>query len=322
MDILIQILSASGVFIVGLLARLVVAMLIFALLALPLLAVVLGVRGLETLWQQIGGVVSVDGLRWKAGLYYAPGHTWVKRGWAEARVGLDGVAQRIVFGARAVELPQPGTRVHAGEAVSCITCGDKRAAILSPVDGVVTTVNEALRRNPSALHQDPYAEGWLFDVMPVNFRYTCLRRGRSALRWFREEAALLRELLDRELGLATADGGELVVATPALLSDAQWTALVESFLCTKTTGTEVVSENRAEAGTSAPRRFVVLLQAVGGAVVGGLYVLFFPIIAFAMLIGVCSARLWQLLRSGAARVAAKKGTGPGFHQSGSGKGSR
>ena len=85
----------------------------------------------------------------------------MKRRWGTARVGLDGVAQRIVFGARAVELPQPGMKVHAGEVVGRVTCGDKHAAIASPVDGVVTAANEALSRNPSALHREPYREGWL-----------------------------------------------------------------------------------------------------------------------------------------------------------------
>ena len=97
-----------GVFIVGMLVRAAVLVLIMTVLALPLLAIVTGMRGLEALWQRVGAVVSVGGLPWKAGLYYAPGHLWVKRRWGTARVGLDGVAQRIVFGARAVELPAAG----------------------------------------------------------------------------------------------------------------------------------------------------------------------------------------------------------------------
>jgi glycine cleavage system H protein len=302
MDVFMTILISSGVFIVGMLVRAAVLVLVLTLLALPLLVIVTGMRGLEALWQQLGAVVSVGGLPWKAGLYYAPGHLWVKRRWGTARVGLDGVAQRIVFGARAMELPQPGLKVHAGEVVGRVRCGDKHAAIASPVEGVVTAANETLSRNPSVLHRDPYREGWLFEVRPANFGYPGLRRGRSARNWFSAEAARLTQFLERDLGLAAADGGELVLATPALLNNEQWTALSESFLNPQAPA----SANRAEAaGTSVPSRPVALLLAVGAPVAGGLFVLFLPIIGLVALLGMCSLRLWQLLRSAEARVAAR-----------------
>src|SRR5208282_3316775 len=128
---------------------------------------------------------------------------------------------------------------------------------------------------------DPYREGWLFEVMPANFDYTHLRRGRSAQGWFGAEAARLRQFLERDLGLAAADGGELILATPALLNDEQWTALTESFLSPKA----LASANSAEAaGTSFSSPPVALLLAVGGAVAGGLYVVFLPIIGLAAII--------------------------------------
>jgi len=302
MDALMTMLIGLGVLIAGIVLRLALVPLLLTLLALPLLAIVAAVLKVEALWQQ-RAVVSVGGLPWEARLYYAPGHTWVKRTWTAARVGLDGVAQRVISGAGAVELPQPGMRVRAGEVVCRITCGDKHAAIASPVDGVVTTANEALNRNPSALQRDPYREGWLFDVMPANFDYTNLRRGPSAQGWFSAEAARLRHFLERDLGLAAADGGELILATPALLNDKQWTALTESFLNPQAPASANGSE---AAGTSVPSWPVALLSAVGGAVAGGVYVVFLPIVGLVALIGMCSVRLWQLLRSAAARVARQR----------------
>jgi glycine cleavage system H lipoate-binding protein len=293
---------AVGVLIVGLVVRFALLLLLLTVLALPVWAIAMGEQKLHALLERFGAVVSVGGLPWKAGLYYAPGHTWVKRTFGAARVGLDGVAQRLISGARAVELPLPGMKVLAGETVSRVTCGDKCAAIVSPVDGVVTAANEALSRNPSALHRDPYREGWLFEVTPAKFDYTRLRRGRSAQGWFGAEAARLRQFLERDLGLAAADGGELIVETPALLNDKQWTALTESFLNPKA----LASAGGANAaGSGVPSRTVALLLAVGSAAAGGLYVIFFPIIGLAALIGLCSMRLWQLLRSVAARVAAR-----------------
>jgi glycine cleavage system H protein len=298
MHALTKILIVVGIFIAGILVRMAVVVLIGTLVAVPLVVIMIGVRKFGALWQRAGVVVAVGGLPWKAGLYYAPGHTWVRRGWRAARVGLDGVANRIVVDTRALELPKPGTKVRAGEVVCRVICGDKHAGIASPVDGVVSATNEALDRNPSALHRDPYGEGWLFDVIPANFRYGCLWRGRSARRWFSAEAARLREFLERDLGLATADGGELVLATPALLNNEQWMVLAESFLYAKT----AASPDRVEAPGTGWR---TLLLGVSGPVVGGLYVIFLPIIGFLMLLGVGLQRLWRLLRSGATCATAR-----------------
>jgi len=302
METLMTILIAFGIFFAGMLVRLMLLALVLTIVTLPVLAVAIGWTELQAMRQYVAGVVSVGGLPWKAGLYYAPGHTWAKRTWGTARVGLDGVAQRVISGACAVELPRPGMQVRMGEVVSRVTCGNKFAAIASPVDGVVTTANDALDRNPSALFRDPYREGWLFEVMPANFDYTHLLRGRSAQGWFRAEAARLRQFLERDLGLAAADGGELIVETPALLNDQQWAALTNSFLNPMAPALE---DSGKAGGKGAPNRAVALFLAVGSAAAGGLYIVFLPIIGFAALIGLCSIRLWQLLRSAAVRVASR-----------------
>jgi len=303
MDTLMTIVISLGILTAGILIRAGVALLVLTLISIPLLAIAIGVHKLEELWQAISAVVLVGGLPWKQRLYYAPGHTWVKRGRRAVRVGLDGVANRILVGARALELPQPGSTVRVGEVVGYLTCGDKRAEIASPLSGIVTATNQALGPDPSALHRDPYGQGWLFDVVPADFRHTGLRRGRSARRWFSEEAAHLTHFLERDLGLATADGGELLLATPALLNNEQWTALTETFLQPKapaSTGGGEVAE------TDAPGRFAALSLALGGALIGVVYVIFFPIVGFASLIQMCALRLWQLVRSGAARVAKRR----------------
>ncbi len=294
METVILILIGVGVFDAGILSRLLLGLLMLMVLAIP--AVIAGYyRGIQALWQKVVGALSFG----RAGLYHAPAHTWVKRRGSSVRVGLDRIAQRIVLGVEAVELPQPGRKLKQGELSSCIVCGDKSAFIASPVDGVVTAVNEALYRDPSILRGDSYREGWLFEMAPVSFSSKHLRHGRSARRWLGAEAARLRQFLERDLGVAAADGGELVLGTPTLLSYEVWSALTEGFLAHPGT----VSTWKTEAARTDEREGeITLLRAIGVAVAGGLYIIAFPLIIYGAVIWTVSQRLAQLSRSGAARL--------------------
>ena len=233
MEYLLATLTSLGVFLLGLLARFALLLLVLAVLAIPVFLVLVGIRGYGVLRQRALGLTRVDGLFWRPGLYYAPGHTWVKLEGARAlRVGLDDLAQRLLSGVRAVELPRSGAEVQEGAVAAVITCGNKRAAIASPVDGTVTAANEVVGRDPSVIQRDPYARGWLFAVAPANSRYTRFCRGEPARSWLREEGARLAQFLERNLGLAAADGGEFLFPAPSLLSDEQWEALTRAFLKT------------------------------------------------------------------------------------------
>ena len=66
----------------------------------------------------------------------------------------------IVF----AELPAVGDTVTAGE-----TCGEVESTksvsdLYSPVTGKVTAVNEDIEDNYEAINNDPFGEGWLFEV--------------------------------------------------------------------------------------------------------------------------------------------------------------
>lgn len=223
--------ESIGVFVAGLLARLALLLVVLAILAIPAVLIVMVINGYALARRSALGVSRVDGLDGKRDLYYAPGHTWVKWQGARAlRVGVDDLARRLLSGARSVELPRVGTVLREGEVASVIACGNKRAQIASPVEGVVTAVNRSLGRDPSLLQRDPYARGWLFAVAPTGERLAGLRRGELARSWLRDEGLRLTRLLERDLGVATADGGEFLFPAPSLLSDAQWEALTRAFL--------------------------------------------------------------------------------------------
>ena len=100
---------------------------------------------------------------------YSEEHEWVNAP-ADAvegqtvRIGITSVATErlgeIVF----AELPAVGDTVTAGE-----TCGEVESTksvsdLYSPVTGKVTAINEDIEDNYEAINNDPFGEGWLFEV--------------------------------------------------------------------------------------------------------------------------------------------------------------
>ena len=83
---------------------------------------------------------------------------------ATVRVGITSVAAdrlgEVVF----AELPAVGDTVEHGE-----TCGEVESTksvsdLYSPVTGTVTAVNEDVHDDYAVINNDPFGEGWLFEV--------------------------------------------------------------------------------------------------------------------------------------------------------------
>ena len=176
---------------------------------------------------------TVEGFLLHPGLHYHAGHTWVMAlGGGTVRVGIDDFGRKIVDGIRGMKLPSRGSKVVEGEVAVHLDCGTRHAKLLSPVDGVVVEVNEALVRGgalPDEVEQDPYGKGWLFTVMVPDRRFMRLPTSATAREWLKWEADRLSLLMHRELGALAADGGDLISKPSATLSEEQWQALTRTF---------------------------------------------------------------------------------------------
>jgi glycine cleavage system H protein len=103
-------------------------------------------------------------------LFYTPEHEWVRQpGEAEGsvRVGITQYAQDALGDIVYVSLPEVGEQVEAGS-----TCGELESTksvsdIYAPVTGEVVARNDALDATPELVNNDPYAAGWLFEVVPA-----------------------------------------------------------------------------------------------------------------------------------------------------------
>ncbi len=101
-------------------------------------------------------------------LKYAKSHEWAKlENDGTVRVGISDFAQEQLGDVVYVELPEPGRKVKAGEAVAVVESVKAASDIYSPVSGEVVETNGALADAPEAINQDSYA-AWFFRVKADN----------------------------------------------------------------------------------------------------------------------------------------------------------
>ncbi len=224
MTSLVTVLEALGSLLVGLVGRIGVSILGGLVLLLPALLIALGWHALTERRRGRGAV--------RPGTRLAPGHTWLAPRGADGTVavGLDDVAERILPSATALELPTPGMEVHRGDPIAVIRAGRRAIRIGAPVDGTIIGVNRRVRRNPGLVKEDPYGRGWLFLMTPRDDSWKGLPAGAVAEEWVASERRRLAHFVEEELGLAAADGGELVAPAPALLGEDAWKRIVAAFL--------------------------------------------------------------------------------------------
>jgi glycine cleavage system H protein len=99
-------------------------------------------------------------------LRYSNEHEWARRSDAGdiVRVGITDFAQDALGDVVYVDLPQAGTRVAAGESVGELESTKSVSEIYAPVSGTICGVNTALADNPALLNDDPYGDGWLYEI--------------------------------------------------------------------------------------------------------------------------------------------------------------
>ncbi len=102
-------------------------------------------------------------------LKYTSEHEWIRSpGEADGsvRVGITHFAQDSLGDIVFVSLPEVGAQVQAGSPVGELESTKSVSDIYAPVTGTVVARNEALDSTPEVVNNDPYGDGWLFEVVP------------------------------------------------------------------------------------------------------------------------------------------------------------
>jgi len=175
----------------------------------------------------------VAGFQVPENVRYHSGHTWALSESRElVRVGIDDFASKLVGKIESISLPQRGRWVRQGQKIWTIFRDGKSVDMVSPIEGTVSDVNEAVAKNPTLALKDPYGEGWLVTVQApdskINFRN--LLGGALARMWTEDSALRLRKKMPVAMIAALAqDGGVAVDDITAHLPEEDWATLTKEF---------------------------------------------------------------------------------------------
>ncbi len=186
-----------------------------------------------------GSVLALEGVSVPQGMFFDVGHTWVDLDSSgRVRVGVDDFAQRAIGRIDAVEMPEVGRPVRRGETLFVVRQGERTAAFVAPVDGVVAAVNERLARHADAIKIDPYEQGWVCVLRPRNLAQH-LRRlavAGEATTWMNKEIERFRQLIAAHpfkamaRGQVLQDGGRLTDGVLEMMDDETWSRFTREFL--------------------------------------------------------------------------------------------
>ena len=179
----------------------------------------------------------VSGFHVPENLRYHPGHTWaLSESPALVRVGMDDFASKLAGKVESITLPQRGQWLRQGQKVATLHRDGIAVDMISPIEGSVSDINDALVTNPELASRDPYGEGWMITVQSpdakTNFRNLL---GGALARWWTEESAgrLQRKMPSFAAMMpATAlaqDGGVAIENVAAQIPDKDWAALTKEF---------------------------------------------------------------------------------------------
>lgn len=161
---------------------------------------------------------------------FHPGHTWaLDEGNEVARVGLDAFAANLFGAIDRIEVQPLNRWVRQGQKLWTVTSGGVTSEMVSPVEGVVTSVNQKVMKNPTLAANDPYGDGWVCTVkapeLAVNKRN--LLQGNWVAPWMKNSITRLAALSPT---VASADGGLPVKGVLAQLDPELQRTVVREFL--------------------------------------------------------------------------------------------
>lgn len=166
------------------------------------------------------------------GYCFHPGHTWVlKEGPENARVGLDSFAGNLIGKIDRLEVIGPNRWVRQGQKLMTIHGGGASLDLLSPVEGVVTAVNNDALQDPALLTRDPYKDGWVAIVKSPDLALNQKNLVQDAMvaPWMQNNITRLNGMLSQLSPALAQDGGLPVAGLLARLNPELQQSVVKEF---------------------------------------------------------------------------------------------
>ena len=101
-------------------------------------------------------------------LYYTRDHAWVRIESNQIRIGITDFMQKMAGEITFIRLPRAGKDLEADKTLFTLQSGKWSGKVLVPVAGKVVDVNKDLANSQKPMNSDPYGNGWVALMEPVN----------------------------------------------------------------------------------------------------------------------------------------------------------
>ena len=169
------------------------------------------------------------------GYCFHPGHTWVlDEGRQNARIGLDSFGANLLGKIDRVEVVGLNRWVRQGQKICTISRDGLAVELLSPIEGVVVSVNQDVVNDPGIVLKDPYKAGWICVVKApeINLNLNNLLQGSLVGSWMQNSVRRLSSMTSQLGVAAAADGGLPVSGLLAQLEPGAQRAMIHEFFLT------------------------------------------------------------------------------------------
>jgi glycine cleavage system H protein len=158
-----------------------------------------------------------NGFEVPKGYCFHPGHMWVlDEGRQNARVGIDSFGSHLMGKIDKLEVVGLNRWVRQGQKVCTVTHDGLSVDLLSPIEGVVVSVNQEVLKDPALVAKDPYRNGWICVIkspeIAINLKN--LLQGSLVAPWMQNSLRRLSAMTAKLGAAAAADGG---LPVPGLL---------------------------------------------------------------------------------------------------------
>jgi len=166
------------------------------------------------------------------GYSFHPGHTWAHREGAETvRVGLDSFAGNLIGRVDSIDVMGLNRWVRQGQKVATLKSGDFVIEMVSPIEGVVTSVNRDITEDPSLITRDPYNAGWIAVVKSpdVATNQKNLVQASMVAPWLQNSVTRLNGMVAQLAPTLAADGGVPIAGLLTRVTPEVRTKLLKEF---------------------------------------------------------------------------------------------
>lgn len=171
------------------------------------------------------------------GVFIAKNHTWFSITQAGiTKIGIDDFAKKLIGRIDAVELPNLGMELKAGQPLFTIKQGNRSVTFTSPVTGKVSQVNTLLKDNPSALDVTPYEKNWVcaLDTENIDDEIKGMNIGKSAVSFYQEDIEKFRNLVKDLIKSEKKEGeyieeGQIYIGHLEKLTNGNWQRIIAEF---------------------------------------------------------------------------------------------